>query len=345
MGSSKLEEIRKQKGFEIANHAKITSQNGIWLVPSQTHPDKNYIVTLGLGKSTCTCEDCIRSALPCKHIFAVRFRVAGQLDKRSPRVKERPTYPQDWESYNQAQTHEKELFMKLLHELCLTLPEEAEPISKGRPMLPLRDMVFSSTLKVYTTFSLRRFMCDMREAKHLRYVKWYPHFSIVSLYMKKKELSNILLELITLSSLPLRSVETKFAIDSSGFRTTKFNEYLNEKYNIGRYHSWLKAHVCVGVKTNVITAVNITYDNGADHPEFIPLTNQTLKGGFQIDEMSADRAYLSADNLSHIIRNDGTPFIPIQNEHCRAKQKARICMEKGTTISLITGTSLWNTTT
>ena len=312
MDQSRFTQIRKQKGFEIANKSKIISQNGVWLVPSQTHPDKNHIITLGLVKSTCTCEDYQHSALPCKHIFAVQIRIADQLNKRITKIKERPTYPQDWKAYNQAQTHEKELFMKLLYELCLILPEEPKTQAKGRPRLCLGDVVFSSALKVYTTFSLRRFMCDMRTARKLDYIKRLPHFSMVSYYMEKKELSDTLLELITLSSLLLKSVETKFAIDSSGFRTTRFNEYLNEKHSVGRYHSWLKAHVGVGIKTNIITAVNITYDNGSDHPEFIPLANQTLKNGFTIDEMSADKAYFSADNLSHIVRNGGTPFIPFK---------------------------------
>ena len=313
MDESRLLQIRKQKGFEIANHVKITSQNGVWLVPSKSHPDRNYVVTLGLVKSTCTCEDYSFHALPCKHIFAVQFRVAGELNKRPKKIRERSTYPQDWKAYNAAQTQEKELFMKLLHELCLTLPEEPETKAKGRPRLAVSDVVFSSALKVYSTFSLRRFMCDMRIARKMGYLKRLPHFSMVSYYMEKKELSDTLLELITLSSLPLRSVETKFAIDSTGFRTTKFNEYLNEKHNVGRYHSWLKAHVCTGVSTNVITAVNITYDQGADHPEFIPLTTQTLRGGFQIEEMSADKAYLSADNISHILKNGGLPFIPFKD--------------------------------
>ena len=321
MEASKLLQIRKQKGFEIANKSRIMSQNGIWIVPSQTHPDKNHIVTLGLVKSTCTCENFVIHALPCKHIFAVQIRIADQLNKRTPKIKERPTYPQDWEAYNKAQTHEKDLFMKLLYELCLTLPEEPKTQAKGRPKLSLRDVVFSSALKVYTTFSLRRFMCDMRTARKLDYVKRLPHFSMVSYYMEEKGLSDTLLELITLSSLPLKSVETKFAIDSSGFRTTRFNEYLNEKHNVGRYHSWLKAHICVGVKTNIITAVNITYDNGSDHPEFIPLTNQTLKNGFTIDEMSADKAYLSADNISHIVRNGGTPFIPFKTNSAEPSKR------------------------
>jgi hypothetical protein len=37
----------------------------------------------------------------------------------------------------------------------------------GRPTLPVSDILFASVLKVYTTFSLRRFMSDMRIAKEM----------------------------------------------------------------------------------------------------------------------------------------------------------------------------------
>jgi hypothetical protein len=30
----------------------------------------------------------------------------------------KPTYPQDWPAYNAAQTHEKDKFLSLLHDLC-----------------------------------------------------------------------------------------------------------------------------------------------------------------------------------------------------------------------------------
>jgi hypothetical protein len=170
--TEKLFQIRRQKGFEIANKMKIASQDGIWLVPSKSHPDKNYIVTLGLNKSTCTCEDYTRHLLPCKHIFAVQIRVSDELNKNPPKIKERPTYPQDWPAYNKAQTQEKELFMKLLDELCKSaiqqLPEEPH---KGRPKQSMQDMVFSSALKVFTTFSLRRFATDVKMAKELGYLQ------------------------------------------------------------------------------------------------------------------------------------------------------------------------------
>ena len=34
--------------------------------------------------------------------------------------------------------------------------------------------------------------------------------------------------------MPLKAVETKFAIDSSGFRTTKFNDYCRETHHTGK---------------------------------------------------------------------------------------------------------------
>lgn len=63
---------------------------------------------------------------------------------QAPQV--RPTYPQDWPSYNLAQQHEKERFLVLLRDLCNTVPQP--PQTRGRPRLPLSDMVFAASYKV-----------------------------------------------------------------------------------------------------------------------------------------------------------------------------------------------------
>lgn len=120
-------------------------------------------------------------------------------------------------------------------------------------------------------------------------------------------------KLIAFSSAPLKSVETNFATDSSGFRTTKFNEYCNEKHNERkRHHEWVKAHVCTGTKTNIITSAIITQENGADCPQFIPLAQNTINNGFVIGEMSADLAYSSRNNVSFVAENNGVPYIPFK---------------------------------
>ncbi len=176
--------------------------------------------------------------IKCKHILAVKLnlpRKESEANISATQIK-RITYPQVWSAYDKAQTQQKDLFMKLLHDICQTIPEDPRPRGKGRPKLPVRDMVFASGLKVFTTFSLRRFMSDANAAKQLGYIERTPHFSMVSEYMEKEELTAILNELITISSLPLKSVETKFAIDSSGFRTTKFGDYCREKHGTEQEH-------------------------------------------------------------------------------------------------------------
>jgi transposase len=202
--------------------------------------------------------------------------------------------------------------MKLLYDLCQTI-EEAKQTGKGRPKLSMKDMVFSSALKIFTTFSLRRFMTDMKQAKDMGYTKRISHFSMVSYYMEKEELTPILQELIANSAMPLRSVETKFAIDSTGFRTTLFNDYCREKHDMFKEHQWIKAHICAGVKTNIVTGVEITGEEGGDNPRFIPLAERTFDNGFDIEEISADKAYSARVNFEAVEQMGGTAYIPFKN--------------------------------
>lgn len=302
---------RKVKGYEIAKSGKVKLVGKKWVVPSQSS-NKYYSVTLKIDKSVCSCPDFVERGLKCKHIFAVEITVTKEIDGSVSKITKKITYSQNWSNYDKAQTQQKELFMKLLFDLCKTIPLELQQIGKGRPKVPMREMVFDSALKIYTTFSLRRFMTDIKMAKELGYIEKIPHFSLVSKYMLKEELTPILQELITLTSLPLKSVETKFAVDSSGFRTTRFSEYCRVKYRGVKKHNWIKAHICCGVKTNIITAVEVDSGYSADVNKFISLVADTHNNGFNIQEVSADKAYSSRNNLAFVNAIDGTPFIPFK---------------------------------
>jgi hypothetical protein len=74
--------------------------------------------------------------------------------------------------------------------------------------------------------------------------------------LEKPELSPVLKHLIELSSLPLKSVETDFAVDSSGFTTTRFTKWHDHKYRGSTEHHWVKAHLMCGVKTHIVTAID-----------------------------------------------------------------------------------------
>ena len=128
----------------------------------------------------------------------------------------------NWTNYNAAQSEEKHRFVELLADLCRTVPQPPRPPGAGRPRLPLSDMVFASVYKVYCGFSSRRFTSDLRDAYANGLIDSRPHFNSVSNYLSSPELTDVLKELITASSLPLKAIETDFAVDSSGFSTSRF---------------------------------------------------------------------------------------------------------------------------
>src|SRR3989338_3981293 len=306
---------RKLKGQQIAQTCRIMRrERGGYVVPSQSGSGA-YLVQYVNYEPVCECPDYEARKIKCKHAWAVELTINKEInsDGTETVIKTmKVTYGQDWKAYDKAQTHEKELFVKLLSELCDNI-EEPTQTGKGRPKLGLRDMAFSSALKVFTTFSLRRFMTDMREAKEQDYVQRIPHFSMVSDYMTKPELTPILIGLILKSSRPLKAVETEFAVDSSGFGTSRFSRWFSFKYGKEvNSRVWLKAHLSCGLKTNIGTGVKITEGHANDCPEFTGLVETTART-FEIKEVSADKAYSSRENVEFVDSMGGTAFIPFKS--------------------------------
>jgi transposase len=71
---------------------------------------------------------------------------------------------------------------------------------------------------------------------------------------------------------------------------------------------WVKVHVATGIKTNVITAVEILDKNAGDSPQLPGLLNKTAET-FKVEAVSADAAYLSQENMEAIAALGATPFI------------------------------------
>lgn len=179
-------DVREERGKAIANTGLIRkSKSGelLYLVPSQSG-NGQYSVDLAGEQPTCTCPDWELRRKPCKHVFAVAYTVVKQdnpdgsvtvTETLTVAEAERKTYPQNWPAYNKAQTQEQDKFQQLLCDLCAGIEEPAW--KSGRPPLPLKDMIFSAAFKVYSTFSSRRFMSDLRQAKERGYI-WNPICSL-----------------------------------------------------------------------------------------------------------------------------------------------------------------------
>ena len=99
----------------------------------------------------------------------------------------------------------------------------------------------------------------MNEAHAKGHISKVPHYNSLFNYVEMPDLTPILQELITESSLPLKAVESDFAVDSSGFATSNIVNWKNARNGRGLdRHHWVKAHLMVVVRTNVVTSVEIT---------------------------------------------------------------------------------------
>ena len=226
----------------------------------------------------------------------------------------RPTYSQDWPAYNAAQTNEGDQFQRLLADLCEGINNPVQT-GKGRPRLLLSDVTFAAVFKVYSTFSCRRFVSDLRSAQANGFIKRMPHYNSIFKYLENPELTPILERLIVETSKPLAAIETEFAADSSGFATSRFVRWFDVKYGTVKVeHDWVKTHIMCGVKTNVVTAVQIHDRHTQDSPQLPVLLDDTSKN-FTMKEVSADKAYASVENFNAIDRVGATPFIPFKSNH------------------------------
>ena len=221
---------RQQRGLELAATARITRKGRAWEVPSQTLNGR-YTVTWEGGEFRCSCPDHELRGVKCKHAFAVEFVMKRETapdgtvtETRAVRV----TYSQDWRAYNAAQTTEKGAFCSLLRELVAGVPQPER--KRGRPSLPVSDMLFSAAFKVYSTVSARRFMCDLRAAASNGLISRTPHYNSIFNSIESADMTDTLHQLIVRSALPLKALETDFAVDSTGFGTGRFYRHYSAKY-------------------------------------------------------------------------------------------------------------------
>jgi transposase len=320
-------EDRKQRGMQIAALARIDFKDGVYIVPSVTSPrPTKYQVTMGGLFPKCTCPDHETRGCKCKHIFAVECVIQRETSvaiepdgtttttvKESVTItKTRKTYAQDWPAYNEAQINEKRRFQVLLRDLCKDLPEMPVPSDRkvsGRPRMPVADAIFCAVFKIYSTMSARRFTSDLCDAQGKGYIARVPHFNSVLNYLENPDLFPILVGMIERASLPLSAVESNFAVDSTGFAASRFARWFDIKYNkFTCKQEWVKAHICTGVKTNVVTAIEI---HGKDSGDAIhlPALVGTTRNNFTMKEVSADKSYTGEECHQAIDRAGAAPFI------------------------------------
>jgi hypothetical protein len=267
-------DARQERGLILSQDKRIKNVNGpTWVVPSQSDDVGAYLVNATAG--TCTCPDYELRRAPCKHIYAVTYartvetRADGTTTTTESVTVVRKTYVQDWPRYNAAQCAEKETVQALLRGLCDGIVTPAHP-GRGPKPIAYSDAIYAMTMKVYGGMSARRSTGEIKACAKDGRISRAPSYNAILAAFDKPEMTPILVRLIEQSAAPLASVESSFAVDSTGFGTTVYRRWYDAKY--GREMTkatWLKAHAMVGTTTNIVTAINVTDETGADsRPNF-----------------------------------------------------------------------------
>lgn len=301
-------EARELRGLEIAATRKLQRKGDLWLVPSSTGLGTYVVDPTVYGPATCTCPDYELRQTACKHVYAVEYTIRRETtDKDGTVTTETLTYRQEWSSYNAAQTNEKARVAYLLRDLCAVVDNPVQ--SRGRPRLPLGDSIFCATMKVYGGMSARRTASDLRDFAANGLIDKAPHYNSVINALENPDITPFLKALIEESAAPLAALESDFAADSSGFSTSVYARWFNAKY--GRemaYNFWMKAHVMVGTRTNIITGVEVT-DNRVHDSRVLPTLLEGSAKRFTMKRVSADKGYLSDSNVQAIGTHGAEPFI------------------------------------
>lgn len=311
MHASETERIesRENRGLKIA--AMLKMQKGkCWTVPSQSGVG---CYSVNPAARTCSCPDFQTRNVTCKHQIAVQIVIERETkpDGSTKTTKiVRMTYSQQWSSYDAAQTHEAERFEDLLCRLCAGIEQPTQTI--GRPQLPLADVVFALALKTYSTVSGRRATSYIRGAEARGLIDRTPHYSSAFRRLESKELTPLLKALIEQSARPLSVIETKLAIDSTGFATNTYSRWYDHKWGkVRSEQKWIKLHLMTGTTTNIITAAEATAYESGDAPQLPALLERSAQT-FDIQEVSADKAYSSKRNLRAIVAAGAMPYIPFK---------------------------------
>ncbi len=304
---------RQERGMQIAATKKIKLTRVGYIVPSQTGRG-SYVVNVDNNQPFCTCPDFEERQERCKHIWAVEYSTKREQNPDGSVTEThtvKVTYGQDWANYNAAQLNEQHWFGTLLKALCAGI-QTPQRVGRGRQPFPLSDAVFAIVAKTYSMRSGRRFVNELHEARDKALVDKAASFTTLFRYLEKPEVTPLLKALIEEAATPLKGLETSFSVDSTGFGTSTYAHWFDHKYGKNRKEqTWIKAHLMVGVSTNVVTSVEVTDGFANDSPYLPGLLGRTAER-FNVVEVSADKGYISAKNLAAITTMGATPYIPFK---------------------------------
>jgi transposase len=234
----------------------------------------------------------------------------------------------NWATYDEYQLNEKMLFLQTIKEvLNFFIFEQVN--KKGRPVKNTKDVLFGMLTKTYNVDSARRTVSDLKIQKQLNNVIEVPCFATLMHYFNNPDFKPILEKMVEITSIPLKEIESHFSSDATGFSTSQFGRWTDNKFGEEKERRlYRKLHAMVGVESNVITSAIITKQAGeqtSDTSQYPFLLKKTAIN-FTVKEVSADMAYLSRKNLELTDSIGAMPLIPFKSNSI-ARNKGKVWKE------------------
>ena len=242
----------------------------------------------------------------------IKRTVGDYLGKRPRRPRKKVT--RNWKLYNRSQEEEIPHFLATLAHLASTLGQPEQTM--GRPQAHLADILFACVLKVYLRLSARKLQGMLELVEHMGLIGRAPSWSTVGKYLADPDMNGIFKQYVTISALPCRQLETSFAVDATGVSTGMYVSWHDEKYGFtrGGTKEWVKFHIMIGSLTQVIVSADASEGHVHDTTRFPELVEQAAKV-FTIEELAADKGYISKRNLELVDKLQAIPFIPFKSSH------------------------------
>ncbi len=227
-------------------------------------------------------------------------------------------HKQDWHKYNLAKTNEKRLFYELLNDLANII--KSQEYHFGRPAIPIRDLFFCMGLKLYSNYGGRKAASDVKSSKEAGYISTTPHYNTITEFLACPATYELLSKMVTISAMPLRHLEDKFSLDSSGFGSYQYERWQRVRLRNSKHRNYLKGHILIGTRTNIVCSCEITPGNFSDVRQAPALILKSA-ANFNMKEISADKAY-SSKLIHRIIYSIGAiPYIPFKKNIKSANSK------------------------
>ena len=226
----------------------------------------------------------------------------------------RKRWPRDEILYNEIQETEFLNFFDFLKYLSLK-------VCKGKMRNYIVSLLIWHKFPNLSTRRARSLLLFLSKFKIIN-VK-IPCFKTLSNYRENNSLQIILEKLIEESSKPLSVIEHDFATDATGIKTKLFSSWYSircQKEIKKRDH--LTVHITTGVKSNIVTALNVENKSGKDNEIFREHVDKTIKN-FYADEFSGDGRYWCKDNCKKVVEVGAKPYFKVWKNW---SGKSRGCM-------------------